>query len=115
MVSLLLLVLLSLPSGSGPRPFPPTVTVEGLSQTEAEFFYGHIRYVLRSTCWDALRHLELKQAWFSFQDARHSEIRRLTKKADGSVSILVVHNWPGRPPYANVMRTTGNWPGKETK
>ncbi len=114
-VSLLLLALLSLPSGARPQRVPPTVTVQGLSRTEAEFLYGHIRFLLRNMYWNALRHRDFKEAWFRIQDARHSEIQRLTKNPDGSASIVVVHSWPGKAPYTNDMRTTGNWPGKETK
>ena len=57
----------------------------------------------------------LKEAWFRFQDARYSDIQSLTKNPDGSASIIVVHSWPGKPAYTFDMRTTGNWPWKETK
>ncbi len=112
-VTLLLLILLSLPSGPNPRAVPPTVTVQGLSRTEAEYLNGHIRFVLRMMYWDALRKLDLKEAWFRFQDARHSDIQRMTRNPDGSASIIVVDTWRGKPAYTRDMRTEGNWPGKE--
>ena len=54
-------------------------------------------------------------AWFRFQDARYSNIQSLIKNPDGSASIIVVHSWPGKPPYTRDMRTSGNWPGKGTE
>ena len=114
-VGLLLLASLSLPSGPHREPVPPKVTVQGLSRPEAEFLYGHTRHVLHHLCSDALRHLEFKEAWFRFQDARYCDIQSLTKNPDGSVSIIVVHSWPGKPPYTRDMRTTGDWPWKGTQ
>ena len=114
-VGLLLLVSLSLPSGPHRQPIPPKVAVQGLARPEAEYLYGHTRYVLRHLFWDAFRHLQFKEAWFRFQDARYSDIQSLTKNPDGSASIIVVHSWPGKPAYTRDMRTTGNWPWKETK
>ena len=108
---------LLVPLRSGPRRelVPPGVTVQGLSRPEAEYLYAHIRHILRAMYWDALHHLELKEARFRFQDFRYSSIQRLTKNPDGSASIMVVHSWPGKPAYTRDMRTTGNWPWKETK
>lgn len=114
-VGLLLLASLSLPSGPHRQPVPPKVTVQGLSRPEAEYLYGHTRLVLRRMYWDAARHFEFKEAWFRFQDARYSDIQSLTMNPDSSASIIVVHNWPGKPPYTRDMRTTGNWPWKGTK
>src|SRR3974390_3321484 len=107
-VGLLLLASLSLPSGPHREPVPPKVTVQGLSRPEAEFLYGHTRHVLHHLCSDALRHLEFKEAWVRFQDARYSDIQSLRKNPDDSVSIIVVHSWPGKPPYTLDMRTTGD-------
>ena len=114
-VTLLLLALLLLPAGPSPQSVPARVTVQGLSRTEAEWLYGNTRFVLRSMYWDALRKLDFKEAWFRFQDSRHSDIQRLTKNPDDSTSIIVVHSWPGKAPYTRDMRTTGNWPGKESQ
>mgnify|MGYP001558767794 CR=1 FL=1 len=108
-VGLLLLVSFSLPSGPSRQPVPPKVTVQGLSRPDAEFLYGNARFVLRRMYWDALRKLEFKEAWFRFQDARYSDIQRLTRNPDGSASIIVMHSWPGKPAYSRDMRTTGNW------
>ena len=114
-VGIFLLVLLFLPSGPHRQPIPAKVAVQGLSRPEAEYLYGHTRYVLRSMYWDAVHHLRLNEAWFRFQDARYSDIQSLTKNPDGSASIIVLNRWPGKPPYTRDMRTTGNWAWKETK
>ena len=114
-VGLSLLILLSLPSSPHREPIPPKVAVQGLSNPEAEYLYGHTRFVRRQMYWDAVCHFSLKEAWFRFQDARYSDIQSLTKNPDGSASIIVMHSWPGKPAYARDMRTTGNWPWKETK
>ena len=114
-IGLLLLVLLSLSSVPHRVRVPAKVTVQGLSRPEAEFLYGHTRHVLRQLCSDHLFQLKFKEAWFRFQDARYSDIQRLTKNPDDSVSIIVVHSWPGKPPYTRDMRTTGNWPWKGTE
>lgn len=111
-IGLLVLALLSLPSDPYREPVPPTVTLQGLSRPEAEFLYGHTQRVLHQLCWDALCQLKLKEAWFRFQDARYCDIQGLTKNSDGSVSIVVLHSWPGKQPYTRDMRTTGNWPWK---
>lgn len=113
-LGLFLLVPLSLPSGPHREPVPSTVIVQGLSRPEAEFLYGQARQILRRLWSDALLHLKFKAAWFRFQDARYSYIQSLTKKPEDSVSIIVVHSWPGKPPYTQEMRTTGNWPWKGT-
>ena len=114
-VGLMSLVLLSQPSGPHRQPIPPKVAVQGLSRPEAEYLYGHTHYILRRLSWDAFRHLQFKEAWFTFQDARNSDIQSLTKNPDGSASIIVVHSWPGKPAYRFDMQMTGNWPWKETK
>jgi len=114
-ICLLLLTLLTVPSGQHPRRVPPEVAVQGLSRTDAEFLYGHVYYLLRNKYWDALRHLNLKEAWFSFQEVEHTQIQRLTKNPDGSASILVVQSWPGKVPFTNTWQVTGNWSKKETQ
>lgn len=113
-IGLVLLALLLLPSGPPRERVPSTVKVQGLSRIEAEYLYAHTHYVLRFEYWDAVHHFKLKEAWFRFQDAHYSNIQSLTKNPDGSVSILVVHSWPGKPSYTRDMRTTGTWPGKGT-
>lgn len=109
----LLVVLRSLPSGSRPRRVPPTVTVQGLSRTEAEFLYGHNQYILNHRWRRELLHGHLIDAWEGFQRNRYRRVERMTKNQDGSVSVMVVFRHPTLPADTNDMRVTGTWPGKK--